>query len=82
MALLALGVSSVVTVLAVQVRKQEQQRKRERPDDRSNPRPDFDAAPSALSIVSGEIDRNDRTDHQQSEGHIHDASSDAASRQA
>jgi hypothetical protein len=34
----------MVAVLAVQVRGQQHQRKRERPDNRSNPRPDFEAA--------------------------------------
>ncbi len=37
---------------------------------------------ATLGNAAGQIHRNDRNDQQQSEGHIHDASSDAATRQA
>ncbi|MGA7065720.1 MAG: hypothetical protein WB048_05240, partial [Pseudolabrys sp.] len=51
-----------VAVLAMQVRKQEHNWKRERPDKRSNPRPDFDRASATLSNSTSKVDR---TDHQQ-----------------
>ena len=72
----------MVAVLAVQVREQEHQWKRQRPDNRSNPCPNFEAASSTLGNSTGKIDRNDKTDHHQREGNIgaHSASSDAAVR--
>ncbi|MGA8387043.1 MAG: hypothetical protein WB769_03815, partial [Pseudolabrys sp.] len=51
-----------VAILAMQVREQEHQRKRERPDNCSNPRPDFERASPTLSNSTGKVDR---TDHQQ-----------------
>src|SRR5674536_8344 len=51
-----LGSLGMVAVLAAQVREQEHQRKRERPDKRSNPRTDLEAASSTLSNSTGNID--------------------------
>jgi hypothetical protein len=67
----------MVAVLAAQVREQEHQRKRERPDKRSNPRLDLEAASSTLSNSTGKIDRNDKSDPGDD---VHDASSNAALR--
>jgi hypothetical protein len=67
----------MVAVLAAQVREQEHQRKRERPDKRSNPRLDLEAASSTLSNSTGKIDRNDKSDQGDD---VHDASSNAALR--
>jgi hypothetical protein len=76
------GPLGMVAVLAVQVREQEHQWKRERPDNRSNPCPNFEAASSTLGNSTGKIDRNDKADHHQREGNVaaHSASSDAALR--
>src|SRR6266702_5040965 len=68
--------SGVVTALAVQVRKQEHQRKRERPDKGGNPRPAFEAASATLGNSSGKIHRSNKSD--ESDG-VHDAGSNAAS---
>jgi hypothetical protein len=67
----------MVTVAAMQVREQEHQRKRQRPDKRSNPRPDFEAASTTLCYSTGKIDRTDK--HDQGDG-VHDARSNAALR--
>ena len=44
-----------VAILAMQVREQEHQRKRERPDNCSNPRPDFERASPTLSNSTGKV---------------------------
>jgi hypothetical protein len=71
-AFLAFG---TLRVLAVQVPEQEHQWKRERPDKRSNPSPDFEAASSTLSNSTGKIYRTDKSDQGYS---VHDARSNAA----
>jgi hypothetical protein len=87
-----IGQLDKVAVLAVQVREKEHQGKRERPDNKSNPRPDFEAASSTLGDSTGDIgepnrnlDQPDRNDHQQCDGEdnagVHDARSNAALRQ-
>jgi hypothetical protein len=72
----------MVAVVAPQVRKQEHERKRQRTDDRGNPSPDFEAAPSTFSNPAGKKYRKDRTGHQQCEGHVgaHLASPNAPSK--
>jgi hypothetical protein len=60
----------MVAVVAVQVREQEHQWKRERSDNRSNPRPDFEAASSTLGNSAGKIHRTDRSDRQQCEENV------------
>src|ERR1700719_3424395 len=74
----------MVAVLAVQVREQEHQLKRQRPDKRSNPHPDYESASSTLSNSPGKIHRIDEADYHQSPGYVgaHFASSDAGPRQA
>jgi hypothetical protein len=64
-------------ILAMQVREQEYQWKRERPDNHGNPRPGFEAASSPLGNSTGRIDRTDKND--QGDG-VHDAGSNAALR--
>ena len=59
--------------LAVQVRKQEHQRKRERPDEGGNPHPAFKASPATLGYSAGKIHRSNKSDG------VHDAGSNAAS---
>src|SRR5665213_3701772 len=73
--------SGGVVVVAVQVREQEYQWQRQRPDDGSNPSPNFKTASPAFGNSTGQIDRSDRRRHQQGEGQIvaHSAGSDAAS---
>jgi hypothetical protein len=51
-----LGPLSLLAVVAMQVREQEHQRQRERPDKRSNPRPDFEASSPTLGNSTGKID--------------------------
>src|ERR1700733_4857130 len=51
----------MVAVPAVQIREQQHQRKRQRPDKRGNPRPDFEAASPSLGNSAGKKDRNDKT---------------------
>jgi hypothetical protein len=60
----------MVAVVAVQVREQEHQWKRERSDNRSNPRPDFEAASSTLANSARKIHRTDRSDRQQREENV------------
>ncbi|MGA6939162.1 MAG: hypothetical protein WB041_27850, partial [Pseudolabrys sp.] len=48
-----------VAVLAMQVWEQEHHWKRERPDKRSNPRPDFEGASATLSNSTSKVDRTD-----------------------
>ena len=62
-----LGAQSSIAILAVQVREQEHQWKRKRPNNRSNPRPDFEGASSTVSKSAGKIDR---ADHQQCQGYV------------
>jgi hypothetical protein len=59
-------------VLAMQVREQEYQWKRERPDKHSNPRPGFETASSTLGNSTGGIDRTDKNDQGDE---VHDARS-------
>jgi len=70
----------MVAVPAVQIREQQHQRKRQRPDKRGNPRPDFEAAASTLGHAAGKNDRNDRNDKNDQRDGIHDARSHAALR--
>jgi len=60
----------MAAVPAMQVREQEYQWERQRPDHRGNPRPDYEAAPSALGNSTGNINRNDRSDAQQCEENV------------
>src|SRR5258708_12569162 len=76
------GPLGVVTVPAAQVWEQEQQGKRERPDKRSNPRPDLKVAPSTLGHSAGNIHRSDRSDKSDQGNSVHDARSNAALRQS
>jgi hypothetical protein len=73
----------VAILLAMQVREQEQQGKRQRPDNCGNPRPDYEMASSTLSNSTGKKHRTDPTDYQQCEHNVlvaHDARSVAALR--
>jgi hypothetical protein len=67
--------SGVFAVLAAQVWEQEHQWKRERPDERGDPRPDLEAASATLGQPAGKIDRTDQADDHQC---VHAVSSDAA----
>jgi hypothetical protein len=60
----------MVAVFAVQALEQIHQRKCERPDNRSNPRPNFEAASSTFSNSTGKIHRADRSDRQQCEENV------------
>jgi hypothetical protein len=71
------GPSGMVAVLAMQVREQEYQWKRQRPDKRSNPGPGSEAASSMLSNSTGKIDRTDQRGNKIA---VHDARSNAALR--
>jgi hypothetical protein len=72
----------MVVVVAAQFRKQEYERKRQRPDDRGNPSPDLEAASSTFGNSAGKKYRKDRTGQQQCQGHVgaHPAGSNAALR--
>jgi hypothetical protein len=65
----------MLAVVAMQVREQEHQRQRQRPDKRGNPRPDFEAASPTLGNSTGKIDRNDESDQGND---VHEARSNAA----
>ena len=58
---------SAVAVLAMQIRKQEDQRKRQRSDEHGDPCPSREAPASSLGYPAGEIHRTDRGDRQQCE---------------
>src|ERR1700694_3393294 len=81
----------MIAVLAVQVRQQEQQWNRQRPENNpGNPCPAFEAASSTLGNSTGNINRADRSDRQQRGENlgveinivVHRAGSDAALRRA
>jgi hypothetical protein len=75
---LALRGLGMLAVLATQVRQQEQQWKRQRPDKNpGNPCPVLEAASATLGSSAGKINRTDNSD--QGNG-VHDARSDAALR--